>query len=73
MCFAADNLQDIYIYIYAFSRRFYPKRLTLHSSYSFFYILFEIIKDKRKQCRVVIIGLYDVRDAENTDGISHKN
>ncbi len=28
-----------YIYIYAFSRRFYPKRLTLHSSYSFFYIL----------------------------------
>ncbi len=27
---------DIYIYIYAFSRRFYPKRLTFHSS---FYIL----------------------------------
>ncbi len=27
---------DIYIYIYAFSRRFYPKRLTLHSSYSFY-------------------------------------
>ncbi len=26
----------IYIYIYAFSRRFYPKRLTLHSSYSFY-------------------------------------
>ncbi len=25
----------LYIYIYAFSRRFYPKRLTLHSSYSF--------------------------------------
>ncbi len=25
----------IYIYIYAFSRRFYPKRLTVHSSYSF--------------------------------------
>ncbi len=23
-------------YIYAFSRRFYPKRLTLHSSYSFY-------------------------------------
>ncbi len=28
--------QYIYIYIYAFSRRFYPKRLTFHSS---FYIL----------------------------------
>ncbi len=27
--------QDIYIYIYAFSRRFYPKQLTLHLSYSF--------------------------------------
>ncbi len=26
----------IYIYIYTFSRRFYPKRLTLHSSYSFY-------------------------------------
>ncbi len=26
----------IYIYIYAFSRRFYPKRLTLHSSDSFY-------------------------------------
>ncbi len=25
-----------YIYIYAFSRRFYPKWLTLHSSYSFY-------------------------------------
>ncbi len=25
-----------YIYIYAFSRRFYPKRLTLHSNYSFY-------------------------------------
>ncbi len=30
-------------YIYAFSRRFYPKRLTLHSSYSFtFYQLFKL-------------------------------
>ncbi len=28
--------KHIYIYIYAFSRRFYPKRLTLHSSYSFY-------------------------------------
>ncbi len=28
-------LLEMYIYIYAFSRRFYPKRLTLHSSYSF--------------------------------------
>ncbi len=27
---------SIYIYIYAFSRRFYPKRLTLHSSDSFY-------------------------------------
>ncbi len=26
----------MYIYIYAFSRRFYPKQLTLHSSYSFY-------------------------------------
>ncbi len=25
----------VFNYIYAFSRRFYPKRLTLHSSYSF--------------------------------------
>ncbi len=28
--------KHFYIYIYAFSRRFYPKRLTLHSSYSFY-------------------------------------
>ncbi len=26
-------------YIYAFSRRFYPKRLTLHSSYSFLHLI----------------------------------
>ncbi len=26
---------SIYIYIYAFSRRFYPKRLTVHSGYTF--------------------------------------
>ncbi len=32
----------IYIYIYAFSRHFYPKRLTVHSGYTFFcqYMLF---------------------------------
>ncbi len=28
--------QILYIYIYAFSRRFYPKRLTVHSGYNFF-------------------------------------
>ncbi len=32
---ASGLLSYIYIYIYAFSRRFYPKRLALHSSYSF--------------------------------------
>ncbi len=31
-----SQTRNIYIYIYAFSRRFYPKRLTLHSSYSFY-------------------------------------
>ncbi len=30
-----ETVMQCYIYIYAFSRRFYPKRLTLHSSYSF--------------------------------------
>ncbi len=30
------NSENCYIYIYAFSRHFYPKRLTLHSSYSFY-------------------------------------
>ncbi len=34
-CNAPDNALYDYIYIYAFSRRFYLKRLTLHSSYSF--------------------------------------
>ncbi len=29
-------LPCIYIYIYAFSRDFYPKRLTVHSGYTFF-------------------------------------
>ncbi len=28
----------IYIYIYAFSRRFYPKRLTVHSGYTFIFV-----------------------------------
>ncbi len=27
---------EMYIYIYAYSRRFYPKRLTVHSGYTFF-------------------------------------
>ncbi len=26
----------IYIYMYTFGRRFYPKRLTVHSGYTFF-------------------------------------
>ncbi len=29
-----DFLLPLYIYIYAFSRRFYPKRLTVHSGYT---------------------------------------
>ncbi len=32
----SENFNSIYIYIYAFSRRFYPKRLTVHSGYTFF-------------------------------------
>ncbi len=28
--------KNYYIYIYAFSRCFYPKRLTVHSGYTFF-------------------------------------
>ncbi len=34
-CFLLKCEFIIYIYIYAFSRHFYPKRLALHSSYSF--------------------------------------
>ncbi len=30
------KVDNIYIYIYAFSRRFYPKRLTVHSGYTCF-------------------------------------
>ncbi len=33
---ATQMFGGIYIYIYAFIRRFYPKRLTLHSRYSFY-------------------------------------
>ncbi len=32
-----QDTEAIYIYIYAFSRRFYPKRLTVHSGYTFFF------------------------------------
>ncbi len=35
-------LSCIYIYIYAFSRRFYPKRLTVHSGYTFIVSLYII-------------------------------
>ncbi len=39
MHWGVGTIRYIYIYIYAFSRRFYPKRLTLHSSYSFYIFL----------------------------------
>ncbi len=32
-----------YIYIYAFSRRFYPKRLTVHSGYTFVLSVFVLL------------------------------
>ncbi len=32
---SVENYYSLF-YIYAFSRRFYPKQLTLHSSYSFY-------------------------------------
>ncbi len=31
------HIQTIRLYIYAFSRRFYPKRLTVHLGYTLFY------------------------------------
>ncbi len=34
--FSVWPLSCIYIYIYAFSRRFYPKWLTVHSGYTYF-------------------------------------
>ncbi len=36
LVFAVLCQSFIYIYIYTFSRRFYPKRLTVHSGYTFF-------------------------------------
>ncbi len=45
-----------YIYIYAFSRRFYPKRLTLHSSYSF-YILSALSGLKRRETFQRVISI----------------
>ncbi len=35
-CTHRKHIKFIYIYISAFSRRFYPKRLTVHSGYTFF-------------------------------------
>ncbi len=33
-----SHSKDFYIYVYAFSRRFYPKRLKVHSGYNFCFI-----------------------------------
>ncbi len=33
---ASSFITDVKMYIYAFSRRFYPKRLTVHSCYTYF-------------------------------------
>ncbi len=44
----------IYIYIYTFSRRFYPKRLTVHSGYTFFvryHFLVFFVKYQERQLR----------------------
>ncbi len=35
-----SNLAGNYIYIYAFSRHFNPKRLTVHSGYTFFVLVY---------------------------------
>ncbi len=39
----------VYIYIYAFSRRFYPKRLTVHSGYTCFMFYFVVSTKNIKQ------------------------
>ncbi len=36
---AGDFFSFFFLHFYAFSRRFYPKRLTLHSSYSFLHLI----------------------------------
>ncbi len=41
MCYA-------FIYMYAFSRRFYPKRLTVHSGYTNFVSMFILLTSKIK-------------------------
>ncbi len=59
------------IYIYAFSRRFYPKRLTLHSSYSF-YILSALAfpENRTHDLGVAIAMLYHLsyRKAVSVEG-----
>ncbi len=40
--FVHDNTEGIYIYIYTFSRRFYPKRLTEHSGCTYFLSVYVI-------------------------------
>ncbi len=37
---AIFRILKTYIYIYAFSRRFYPKRLTVHSGYTFVLLVY---------------------------------
>ncbi len=56
-------------YIYAFSRRFYPKRLTLHSSYSF-YILSALAfpGNRTHDLGVVSTMLYHLSYRKATDG-----
>ncbi len=38
LCFLCIAKTNYYIYIYAFSRRFYPKWLTVHSGYTFIFV-----------------------------------
>ncbi len=38
-----NHLNHQHIYIYAFSRRFYPKRLTVHSGYTFIVSMYKHI------------------------------
>ncbi len=63
-----------YIYIYAFSRRFYPKRLTLHSSYIALRIKSKLnIISKHTSKYKVIKGVKDVLScSENITDCLHQ-
>ncbi len=64
--------RSIPFYIYAFSRRFYPKRITVHSGYTYFFVSMFVLWELNPQPFALLTQCSTTEPQEHLLSLSHK-